>query len=119
MPASIGAWTWTPNGAAVHVPPDRGVEEDGPAAYEVVPAAMVVRKRRAVAGIAALPWTGPPELRDVDLGQYRDAARWHDAFAARPAAQRGAAVLAERPRQVPITDTEGGTPFGKMQLQAR
>jgi len=45
--------------------------------------------------------------------------RWHDEMAARPAVQRGVAVLADRARQGSITDAERENYFGKTQFSAR
>jgi GST-like protein len=45
--------------------------------------------------------------------------RWHDAMAARPAVQRGVAVLAENQRQGQMTDAEREIMFGKTQFAAR
>ena len=45
--------------------------------------------------------------------------RWHDAIAARPAVQRGVAVLAREPAPGPMTDAEREVMFGKTQFAAR
>jgi GSH-dependent disulfide-bond oxidoreductase len=45
--------------------------------------------------------------------------RRHDAIAARPAVQRGVAVLADRQRQAPMTDAERENMFGKAQFAVR
>ena len=45
--------------------------------------------------------------------------RWHDAIAARPAVQRGVAVLAENQRRGTMTDAEREIMFGKTQFAAR
>ena len=44
---------------------------------------------------------------------------WHDAIAARPAVQRGVAVLAENQRRGTMTDAEREIMFGKTQFAAR
>jgi GST-like protein len=45
--------------------------------------------------------------------------RWHDAIAARPAVQRGVAVLAERQRKGPMSEEERENMFGATQFKAR
>jgi GST-like protein len=45
--------------------------------------------------------------------------RWYDEIAARPAVQRGLAVLAEAQRPGQITDAEREVTFGKTQFAAR
>ncbi|GGJ10547.1 glutathione binding-like protein [Neoroseomonas lacus] len=73
----------------------------------------------SLADIATFPWIRNPERRNVDLGQYPNVQRWHDAIAARPAVQRGVAVLAENQRRGTMTDAEREIMFGKTQFAAR
>ncbi|CAH0267987.1 glutathione binding-like protein [Roseomonas sp. CECT 9278] len=73
----------------------------------------------SIADIATFPWIRNPERRGVDLGQYPNVARWHDAIAARPAVQRGIEVLAENQRRGTMTDAEREIMFGKTQFAAR
>ena len=73
----------------------------------------------SIADIATFPWIRNPDRRGVDLGQYPNVKRWHDAIAARPAVQRGVAVLADNQRQGPMTDAERENMFGKTQFAAR
>jgi GST-like protein len=73
----------------------------------------------SIADIATFPWIRNAERRDVDLGQYPNVLRWHDAIAARPAVQRGVAVLAENQRRGTMTDAEREIMFGKTQFAAR
>ena len=73
----------------------------------------------SIADIATFPWIRNAERRNVDLGQYPNVLRWHDAIAARPAVQRGVAVLAENQRSGPMTDAEREVMFGKTQFAAR
>ena len=73
----------------------------------------------SIADIATFPWIRNAERRNVDLGQYPNVLRWHDAIAARPAVQRGVAVLAENQRRGPMTDAERDIMFGKTQFAAR
>jgi GST-like protein len=73
----------------------------------------------SIADIATFPWIRNPERRNIDLDQYPNLRRWHDAIAARPAVQRGVAVLAEHQRRGPITDAERDILFGKTQFAVR
>ena len=73
----------------------------------------------SIADIATFPWIRNPARRNVDLGQYPNVLRWHDAIAARPAVQRGVAVLSENQRRGQMTDAEREIMFGKTQFQAR
>lgn len=73
----------------------------------------------SIADIATFPWIRNPDRRGVDLGQFPNVRRWHDAIAARPAVQRGVQVLAENQRRGPITDAERDVMFGKTQFAAR
>lgn len=72
-----------------------------------------------LADIATFPWIRNPDRRNVDLGQYPNVLRWHDAIAARPAVQRGVAVLAENQRRGTMTDAEREIMFGRTQFAAR
>ena len=73
----------------------------------------------SIADIATFPWIRNPDRRNVDLGQYPNVRRWHDAIAARPAVQRGVAVLAENQRRGTMTDAEREIMFGKTQFAVR
>lgn len=73
----------------------------------------------SIADIATFPWIRNAERRKIDLGQYPNVARWHDAIAARPAVQRGVEVLAENQRRGQMTDAEREIMFGKTQFAAR
>jgi GST-like protein len=73
----------------------------------------------SIADIATFPWIRNPDRRGIDLAQYPAVARWHDAIAARPAVQRGVAVLAESQRRGPISDQERENLFGSRQFAAR
>jgi GST-like protein len=72
-----------------------------------------------IADIATFPWVRNPDRRGIDLADYPSVKRWHDAIAARPAVQRGVAVLADRQRQGSITDSERENLFGRTQFAAR
>jgi len=73
----------------------------------------------SIADIATFPWIRNPMRRNVDLGQYPNVQRWHDAIAARPGVQRGVSILAENQRQGTMTDAEREIMFGKTQFQTR
>jgi len=73
----------------------------------------------SMADIITFPWIRNPERRNVDLSAYPHVKRWHDAIAARPAVQRGVAVLAENQRKGNMTDAEREVMFGKTQFTAR
>ena len=55
----------------------------------------------------------------IDLDDYPAVKRWYDEIAARPAVQRGVAVLAEGRDQSQITEAEREVMFGKTQFAAR
>ncbi|GGC41081.1 thiol:disulfide oxidoreductase [Siccirubricoccus deserti] len=73
----------------------------------------------SIADIATFPWIRNPERRGIDLAHYPAVRRWHDTIAARPAVQRGVAVLSERQRRGAITDAEREVMFGKKQFAVR
>jgi GST-like protein len=72
-----------------------------------------------IADIATFPWVRNSDRRGINLQGYPAVARWHDSIAARPAVQRGVAVLADNQRKTPMTDTEREVMFGKTQFAAR
>jgi GST-like protein len=73
----------------------------------------------SVADICTFPWIRNPDRRGIDLAEYPNVKRWHDAIAARPAVQRGVQVLAEHQRRGPMTEEEKEILFGKTQFTAR
>ncbi len=73
----------------------------------------------SIADIATFPWVRNPERRSITLSDYPAVARWHDAIAARPAVQRGVAVLAENQRKGPISPAERENMFGSTQFAIR
>jgi GSH-dependent disulfide-bond oxidoreductase len=73
----------------------------------------------SIADIVTFPWIRNPDRRNVDLNTYPHVKRWHDAIAARPAVQRGVAVLAQNQRQGAMTDAEKEVMFGKTQFAVR
>ncbi len=68
----------------------------------------------SMADIITFPW-----IRNIDLAEYPNLKRWHDAIAARPAVQRGIEVLSEKQRRGLMTDDEREIMFGKTQFQPR
>ena len=73
----------------------------------------------SIADIATFPWVRNPDRRGIELSEYPNVKRWHDAIAARPAVQRGVQVLAEHQRRGPMTDAEKEQLFGKTQFTPR
>jgi GST-like protein len=72
-----------------------------------------------IADIATFPWVRNPQRRGIELEEYPAVKRWHDAIAARPAVQRGVAVLSENQRSGPVTDQWRENMFGNKQFAAR
>ena len=72
-----------------------------------------------MADIINFPWIRNPDRRGIDLADYPNVKRWHDAVAARPAVQRGVEVLAEKKKLGPMTEEEREIMFGKTQFLAR
>jgi GST-like protein len=81
----------------------------------------------SMADIITFPWiriaTEPsPRFAErgyLDLDDYPGVKRWYNEIAARPAVQRGLAVLAEALVQAPITDVERENTFGATQFAVR
>ncbi|MGH7152560.1 MAG: glutathione S-transferase family protein [Acetobacteraceae bacterium] len=73
----------------------------------------------SIADICTFPWIRNSDRRGIDLSRFPGIRRWHDAIAARPAVQRGVAVLAEKQRRGQITDREREILFGRTQFAAR
>lgn len=73
----------------------------------------------SIADIATYPWTRSPERRGITIAEFPSVQRWLDTVGARPAVQRGVAVLTERQRRAAITDAERDVLFGKTQFAQR
>jgi GSH-dependent disulfide-bond oxidoreductase len=73
----------------------------------------------SIADIITFPWLRFPERRNINLADYPNVKRWFDVIAARPAVERGCAVLAENQRQGAMTDAERDLLFGKTQFAKR
>ena len=82
-------------------------------------AAYLAGDEYSIADIATFPWVRSPERRNIDLAEYPNVKRWHDAIAARPAVERGVAVLADQRRAGPLTDEQRANMFGAKQFAAR
>jgi len=73
----------------------------------------------SIADIATFPWVRSASGRAADLADTPSVKRWFDAIDARPAVQRGLAVLAERRRAGPMTDEQKEKLFGATQFAVR
>ena len=71
-----------------------------------------------IADMAIMPWLRFPERQGVDIADYPRVQEWRDGIAARPAVQRGLAVLADRRRPL-MDDKAKEMLFGAMQYQKR
>ena len=72
-----------------------------------------------MADIINFPWIRNPDRRNIDLMEYPNLKRWHDAIADRPAVRRGVEVLSENKRHGQMTDEEREIMFGNTQFKAR
>ena len=72
-----------------------------------------------IADIATFPWVRTPARRDIDFAEFPNVARWHDAIAARPAVERGLALLSERSRQGKMTEGPRDNLFGATRSASR
>lgn len=73
----------------------------------------------SIADMAIMPWLRYPDRQGVDIEQYPEVKRWRESLEARPAVQKGLAVLAENRRTGPITDEQREVMFGKKQYEKR
>jgi GSH-dependent disulfide-bond oxidoreductase len=72
----------------------------------------------SIADIATFPWLRNWKNQGIELADYPHVKAWFDQIAARPAVQRGVAVLADLRK--PITDTKAREVlFGQTQYQRR
>ena len=65
-----------------------------------------------------MPWLRFPERQGVNIADYPQVKEWFDGIAARPAVQRGLAVLADRRKPV-MDDKAKEMLFGATQYQKR
>ena len=71
----------------------------------------------SIADIACFPWLRRPERQGQRHEDFPNLKRWFDTIAARPAVQRGVAVLAEHQRSGPISEKARENLFGTAQYQ--
>ncbi len=72
-----------------------------------------------IADMATFPWIRGWANQGQELEAHSHLARWFAAMEARPAVERGCAVLADRRRQGGMTDAEREVMFGKTQYEKR
>ena len=73
----------------------------------------------SIADMAVFPWIRPYERQGQKLDDYPNLKRWFQAIAARPAVQRGLAVLADKRRQGPMDQKARDVLFGTQQYTRR
>jgi GST-like protein len=74
----------------------------------------------SIADIATFPWLRSALVRDmISLEEAPGVARWMETVSARPAVERGLAILAEHQQPQPMTDQTREILFGKTQHAAR
>ncbi|NIM29313.1 MAG: glutathione S-transferase family protein [Gammaproteobacteria bacterium] len=71
----------------------------------------------SIADIACFPWLRRPERQGQRHEDFPNLKRWFDTIAARPAVERGVAVLAEHQRSGPISAQARENLFGAAQYQ--
>jgi len=71
-----------------------------------------------IADMAIMPWLRSYKNQGVEMDEYPQVKRWFDGIAARPAVQRGLAVLADRRRPL-MDDKAKEILFGATQYQKR
>ncbi len=79
--------------------------------------AYLAGNQYTIADIATWPWMINPERRGVDMAQYPQVQRWFEEILARPAVQRGLALLADerKAHERELTDAERDILFGNSQ----
>ncbi len=73
----------------------------------------------SIADIAIYPWLIPHKWQGQELEDFPNVKRWFDAIAARPAVQRGVAILADRLTRAPIDEKTREVLFGTKQYEKR
>jgi GST-like protein len=73
----------------------------------------------SIAEIAIYPWLIPHKWQGQELEDFPNVKRWYDAIAARPAVQRGVAILADRLTRAPIDEKTREVLFGTKQYEKR
>ncbi len=78
----------------------------------------VAGREYTIADMACWPWIRSHENQGIDLADFPNVRKWFDAIAARPAVQRGIAMLAERRK--PLVDPKAREAlFGASQYEKR
>ena len=72
-----------------------------------------------IADIATFPWTRSIKHQGQVLEEFPNVKRWWEAIDARPAVQRGVAVLADRRKEGPLDDKAREMMFGAAQYERR
>lgn len=73
-----------------------------------------------IADIATFPWLRSSSSQGVDMADYPNVKRWFDGIDARPAVQRGLAVLGDTPKTDLANDEQAfENMFGQVQYQRR
>jgi len=73
----------------------------------------------SIADIAIFPWLRSWENQGIDWANFPHLKKWFDAIAARPAVQRGVAVLADLRKPLQNDDKAREVLFGSTQYQSR
>ena len=73
----------------------------------------------SIADIATWPWLRVRWLHKIDINEFPNVKRWYDVIDARPAVQRGVAVLAERMKIGNPDQQARAALFGRQQLKKR
>jgi hypothetical protein len=72
-----------------------------------------------IADIASLPWITRHERQGQRLQDYPNFRRWYDLLIARPAVQKGLALMAERQLSAKLDDSSRSALFGDDQYRPR
>ncbi len=73
----------------------------------------------SIADMATYPWTLLSKRYEIDMDEYPNAKRWQEEIAARPAVEKGMALLKDQRRQGPMTEEAKRMLFGDAQFQRR
>ena len=81
--------------------------------------AYLAGEEYSIADVATYPWTMPKQqaMHKIDADDYPNVKRWGATIAARPAVQRGLAVLAERMKVGDPTEEAYKNMFGTNQFK--
>jgi len=73
----------------------------------------------SIADIATYPWLRPHKLQGQNLEDFPNLKRWYEAIEARPAVQKGMAVMADGPALQPNDNETFSVLFGAKQYERR